>query len=133
MADPRGELMKAIYARLNNNVGSGVAVYTDLAAMPDGAAPPVVLLEDMLSENVGAKTRPMWRFTVTIATVASSTTQAGLTTIMAAVLERLHDWLPTGTGVTFWRVIFESDDVSAGVDDSGLIKVGRQRFSVTAQ
>lgn len=133
MSDTRTGLLTALYDRLKNNVGPGVAVYSDIAAIHSNAATPLVLIEDVQSENIGSKGSALDRYTVTIAVPVEAKTHAGLATVMAAVRLRLEHVVLTLTGYVFWAAIFEGDDVSTGLDETGLAKVGRLRFTITVQ
>ena len=132
MAFLRNKVLAAVYSRLNGNVGTGVPVYSDIAAIPEGTAPPVVAIEDLQGEDIGDKASPVYRYVVTIAVVASDASTKPLGTMFEAVHGRLHNAALSASGATLLQCRYESDDMSS-VDETGLLKVGRMRFGVIVE
>jgi hypothetical protein len=101
MTDYQGALEAALFARLSGMV-TLAPVYQHA---PDNIAPPVVIIGDASSENVGAKDSPTLRFDVTIVSIVIGPARKPLNALQAEVFAALNGWTPDATGeVTFGDV-----------------------------
>lgn len=127
MTDTRGALMDALHVRLDGNVGSGVAVYSDI---PDNTPPPVVVIDQLAREAAGGKDSSLDLYTLEVVAITKGKSRKPLNAIMDLVHNLLDGHTPTAVGLTFSSLRFLGDDDTALEDG---VKIGRSRFEVYVQ
>jgi hypothetical protein len=105
MTNFQGALEAALYARLT----AQVTLAPVHQHVPDNLAPPVVIIGDINSENIGAKDRPLLRFDITIVSVVTGPGRKPLNAVQAEVLAALGQWMPAATAdVAFGDLQFQT-------------------------
>lgn len=97
MTDLVTPLKNAMVARLSGSVGAPVFDH-----VPDGQLPPVVIVDQIATDDEGDKDGAIWRATVSLQVVAQGRSRNAFRAIMADVRTRLHQWQPAAAdGVLF--------------------------------
>lgn len=133
MADLKLALQDPVYDRLTGF--AGLIALVPAASIwqhpPDELDPPIVVIGEMRSENVGAKGDPFDRIDFNVLTVVRKPGREHLTPVQTQVRAALEGWTPTGAGVVMGEIVFESDEDT--LDEDGVTYIGIQSFSTFVQ
>ncbi len=129
MPDLRKAVQNAVYDALNVTAVTAIAPVHQ--HVPDGAQPPLVVIDDITQEPDGGKDGGLDKFTVTIVTIRRQPSRAALFELMAAVRDVLEGAALVATGSILSRPTFDGGDDD--LSDDGVTYIGTQRFSLWAQ
>lgn len=127
MSDLSDAIHAAMFAKLTASVTLG-AVYV---VVPDETQPPVVVIGDTQSEQVGGKNSDAERHDVPVRYIVSGTSKRALHLLMEEGKAALHNQPLTQAGFMLSPAVLTNSDDLRDIDEGAL--VGQQNYTVFVQ